>query len=254
MTMNPRKIASSSSIPDWRSKINAAFLISPYSSGLADAAAVVAEQYSKIMITTGAASDSTYQRGFTMVYQVYTPASRYLNGAVDLLEATDPSASRIAIIHENDKFSTDVANAVKEYAIDQGYEVVFFEGYDTGTSDFAPFINKIESCSSGCHPGRRAFPGRHHLCQTIIREANDRKNGALLVAPPRITLLRSGMLPGGSSAPASGSRRSISPPRAARKSKPAFLRPRQRRIYQRLTKRRTRKRRLTMPPAVTPPG
>ena len=31
------------------------FLISPYSSGLADAAAVIAEQYGKIMVTTGAA-------------------------------------------------------------------------------------------------------------------------------------------------------------------------------------------------------
>jgi len=32
------------------------FLISPYSSGLTDAAAVIAQQYNKIMITAGAAS------------------------------------------------------------------------------------------------------------------------------------------------------------------------------------------------------
>ena len=44
-------------------KDNATFLISPYSSGLTDAAAVIAEQYGKIMITTGAASDSTYREG-----------------------------------------------------------------------------------------------------------------------------------------------------------------------------------------------
>src|SRR5512135_464578 len=48
---------------------NADFLISPYSSGLADASAVVAEQYSKIMITTGAASEGTYKKGYTLVYQ-----------------------------------------------------------------------------------------------------------------------------------------------------------------------------------------
>jgi branched-chain amino acid transport system substrate-binding protein len=35
---------------------NATFLISPYSSGLADAAAVIAEQYGKIAVYTGAAS------------------------------------------------------------------------------------------------------------------------------------------------------------------------------------------------------
>jgi branched-chain amino acid transport system substrate-binding protein len=39
------------------------FLISPYSSGLTQTAAVVAGQYEKIMITTGAASDTTMEQG-----------------------------------------------------------------------------------------------------------------------------------------------------------------------------------------------
>ena len=122
---------------------NADYLISPYSSGLADAAAVIAEQYGKIMITTGAASEGTYQKGYTLVYQAYTAAGHYLTGAADLLASLDPSAKKIAIVHENDKFSTDVCNALKAYAESQGYEVVLFEGYDTGATDFAPFINKI---------------------------------------------------------------------------------------------------------------
>ncbi len=106
---------------------NADFLISPYSSGLADAAAVIAEQYGKIMITTGAASESTYQKGYTLVYQAYTPAGRYLTGAADLLANLDSTVKKIAIVHENDKFSTDVSNALNEYALAHGYEVVLFE-------------------------------------------------------------------------------------------------------------------------------
>src|SRR5512147_685003 len=47
------------------------FLISPYSSGLARAAAVVSEQNNKITITTGAADDSTMEQGFKSVYQLY---------------------------------------------------------------------------------------------------------------------------------------------------------------------------------------
>ena len=66
---------------------NADFLISPYSSGLTAAAAVIAEQYGKVMLTTGAASDATYKQGYTRVFQIYTPASRYLTGAVDMLKA-----------------------------------------------------------------------------------------------------------------------------------------------------------------------
>ena len=68
----------------------AAFLISPYSSGLTASASVIAEQYGKVMITTGAASDSNYEQGYTLVYQAYTPASKYLTGAIDMLKAKAP--------------------------------------------------------------------------------------------------------------------------------------------------------------------
>ena len=105
--------------------------------------AVIAEQYGKIMITTGAASDGTYQKGYTLVYQAYTPASMYLTGAVDLLASLDANAKKIAIIHENDKFSSDVAVALDAYAKSKGCEILINEGYDSGTTDFAPIINKI---------------------------------------------------------------------------------------------------------------
>jgi ABC-type branched-subunit amino acid transport system substrate-binding protein len=165
-------------------KDNATFLISPYSSGLTDAAAVIAEQYGKIMIATGAASDSTYQRGLTLVYQAYTPASRYLTGAVDLLKDTDPSARRIAILHENDKFSTDVCNAVREYAVGQGYEVVFFEGYASGTTDFAPFINKMESTAPDAILGGGHFQDGSTFAKQLYEKEVPVKLVALLVAPP----------------------------------------------------------------------
>lgn len=159
------------------------FLISPYSSGLADAAAVIAEQYGKIMITTGAASDSTYKKGYTLVYQTYTPASRYLTGAFDLLAALDPAVKKVAIIHENDKFSTDVCNAAKAYGEGKGYEIVLYEGYDSGTVDFAPFINKIPA-------GTEAIMGGGHFADgsTFARQLHEKgvpvKFIALLVAPP----------------------------------------------------------------------
>jgi ABC-type branched-subunit amino acid transport system substrate-binding protein len=159
------------------------FLISPYSSGLTDAAAVIAQQYKKIMITTGAASDSTYKKGYTLVYQAYTPASRYLTGAVDVLMKLDPKAKNIAIIHENDKFSTDVVKALKTYAEKKGLKVGLFEGYDSGTTDFAPFINKIPQ-------GVDAVMGGGHFADTttFARQLYEKKVPAkmiaLLVAPP----------------------------------------------------------------------
>ncbi len=159
------------------------FLISPYSSGLADAAAVIAQQYKKIMITAGAASDSTYKKGYTLVYQAYTPASRYLTGAVDVLLKLDPKAKKVAIIHEKDKFSTDVVNDLRKYSEGKGLQVVLFEGYDSGTTDFAPFINKIPA-------GVDAIMGGGHFADTttLARQLYEKKVNtkmiALLVAPP----------------------------------------------------------------------
>jgi ABC-type branched-subunit amino acid transport system substrate-binding protein len=119
---------------------NADLLISPYSSGLTAAASLIAEQYGKIIITTGAASDSNYKEGYTRVFQAYTPSSRYLTGAVDMLAHVDPDVKKVAFVYENDKFSTDVVNAAQEYAASEGYEIVLFEGYDSETKDFGPFI------------------------------------------------------------------------------------------------------------------
>jgi len=164
---------------------DAAFLISPYSSGLADAAAVIAEQYGKVMITTGAASDSTYSKGYTLVYQAYTPASKYLTGAIDILKMADPAAKKIAIVHENEKFSSDVCNALKDYAATMpGYEVVLFEGYDTGATDFAPFINKIQHARPDAILGGGHFGDGSTFAKQLFEKRVSAKLVALLVAPP----------------------------------------------------------------------
>jgi ABC-type branched-subunit amino acid transport system substrate-binding protein len=159
------------------------FLISPYSSGLADAAAVIAQQNKRIMITAGASSDSTHYKGFNLVYMTYTPASRYLIGCVDLLGVLDTNAKKIAIIHEKDKFSTDSVVGLKKHAEGKGYQVVMFEGYDSGTTDFAPFINKIPA-------GVDAVMGGGHFADTttFTRQLYEKqlktKMISLLVAPP----------------------------------------------------------------------
>jgi len=171
---------------------NADFLISPYSSGLADASAVIAEQYGKIMITTGAASDGTYQKGYTLVYQAYTPASHYLTGALDLLANADATAKKLAVVHENDKFSTDVATALQTYAEGKGYEIVLFEGYDTGTTDFAPIINKVEAASPDAIMGGGHFADGQQFAKALFEKGLSAKFISILVAPPEPTFAEIG--------------------------------------------------------------
>src|ERR1700731_2912993 len=64
----------------------AQFLFSPYSSGLCATAAIISEQYGKVMITTGGAEEKTYLLGNKNLFQLYSPAKQYLAGAVAALK------------------------------------------------------------------------------------------------------------------------------------------------------------------------
>lgn len=160
------------------------FLISPYSSGLTAAAAVIAEQYGKVMITTGAASDDTYKQGLTTVFQAYTPASRYLTGALDLLKHVDPDINKLAFVYENSKFSTDVVEAARAYAESLGYEVVLFEGYAPESNDFGPFINKIQDSEPDAILGGGHFQDGSTFARQLDEKNVDVNFFTLLVAPP----------------------------------------------------------------------
>ncbi|MCL4487974.1 MAG: amino acid ABC transporter substrate-binding protein [Chloroflexi bacterium] len=168
------------------------FLISPYGSGLAKAAAVVSEQYSKLMITTGAADDATMEQGFKNTYQLYTPASLYLAGAIDLLGKIAPSAKKIAIAHENDAFSSTVAKYADEYAKAHGYTVVMDEGYDTGTTDFSALINKIAAASPDAIMGGGHFADGSTFAKQLYEKKVPAQMLALLVAPPEPTFTQIG--------------------------------------------------------------
>lgn len=161
---------------------NADFLISPYSSGLTAAAAIIAEQNGKIMITAGAAEDDAYKQGYTNVFQLYTPGSLYLISTVDMLKQLDPEA-KVAIVHENDKFSTSVVSGLRPYLESQGFEIVLEEGYASDTTDFGPVINKLAESGATVLLGGGHYPDG----STFARQLYERKVGlkfiSLLVAP-----------------------------------------------------------------------
>ncbi len=161
---------------------NADFLFSPYSSGLTATAAIISEQYGKIMITTGASEDKTYQLGNKYLYEMYTPASAYLTGALDALKTVNPKA-RIAMAYADDAFAKAVATATRVYAKAIGMDLVFDEAYAPNTTDFGPLINKIISAKAD------ALIGGGHYADgaTLARQVYDHKAPldfvSLLVAP-----------------------------------------------------------------------
>src|SRR5271167_91466 len=69
---------------------HAQFLFSPYSSGLTAPAAVITEQYQKIMIDSGGAEEKPFELGNKRLFMVITSAGHYLSGAVAALKANNP--------------------------------------------------------------------------------------------------------------------------------------------------------------------
>jgi ABC-type branched-subunit amino acid transport system substrate-binding protein len=161
---------------------NADFLISPYSSGLTSAASIVAEQNGKVLLTTGAADDATYKTGNTSLFQLYTPANLYMSSTVDMLKELNPDA-KVALVYEDVKFSTSVAQGIKPYLEANGFEVVLEEGYASDTADFGPIVNKITGSGATVLLG-----GGHYNDGTALARSLYERNAGLelvylLVAP-----------------------------------------------------------------------
>jgi len=160
---------------------NAQFLFSPYSSGLVATAAIISEQYGKVMLATGA-EEKPYRLGSKHLFQVYAPAGQYLAGALQALKALDPNA-KIAFVYKDDPFSKAVAVATRDLAVKEGFKLVLDESYSPDTTDFGPIINKVISSGATALIGGGHYPDG----ATLARQLYDQKAGlkwvTLLVAP-----------------------------------------------------------------------
>src|SRR5487761_2017987 len=120
------------------------FLFSPYSSGLVATAAVISEQYGKIMLVGGGAEGKTYELGNKYLFQCITSADQYLAGAIDELKEHNPHA-KVAFVYSDDPFSKAVVTAAREQAKRAGFTVALDESYPPSTTDFTAVINKVIS-------------------------------------------------------------------------------------------------------------
>ena len=160
----------------------AQFLFSPYSSGLVATAAIISEQYGKVMLTTGGAEEKTYRLGNKNLFQVYSPAGQYLAGALAALKGLNPK-SNIAFVYKDDPFSKAVTQAARDLAKKEGLTIALDESYARDTTDFGPIINKIISSNATALLGGGHYPDG----ATLARQLHDQKAGlkwvTLLVAP-----------------------------------------------------------------------
>jgi len=161
---------------------NADFLFSPYSSSLTATAAIVTEQYGKIMITTGAAEGKAYTLGNHNLFQMFAPGTEYLKGALDALKSKDPKAT-VAFVYEDASFSNSVVDPAKAYAQQAGVNVVFSERYAPNTTDFSALIDKVIASKATVLMGGGHYADGSTLAKQLYEHKVPLKMVALLVAP-----------------------------------------------------------------------
>ncbi|MBI3377518.1 MAG: amino acid ABC transporter substrate-binding protein [Nitrospirae bacterium] len=115
----------------------------PYSSEITEAILPITEKYGYPVLTTGAAADRLWQKGYKYVFGVFTPASRYSVGFLELLIKND--LQDVAIVHADDSFSQDIANGTKKWAERFGLKVLLFEGFQKGTANLDELAKKAKA-------------------------------------------------------------------------------------------------------------
>ena len=159
------------------------FLMAPYSSSLTLAAVPITDQYGKLLISWGGASDKIFEKGYKYIVQTLSPASKYLASAIDFLASTGDKDIKIAIIYENSAFASVVASAAKKYAEEKGLKVVFFQSYPKGTTDFAQIIVKAKESGANVLLGGGHFQDGLQLVKQAYDLGWRLKFISILVAP-----------------------------------------------------------------------
>ncbi len=114
----------------------------PYSSGITAAVAPVVDKAGFPMLAGGASSDKIWQRGYTNVFGVNTPASRYMVGMLNLALLND--LTTIAITFASDEFSVTAAEGAKKWASKLGLDVVMFQKFEKGMRDLSALAEKAK--------------------------------------------------------------------------------------------------------------
>jgi branched-chain amino acid transport system substrate-binding protein len=101
------------------------FLIGPYSSGLALAAAAIAEAHQKVLWNHGGSSDTIMHQGFRWSVHLPTPASGYFAGLFACLIRCGAAEGRVAIVkRRRGTFSAEVASGAHRQAERGGFAVL----------------------------------------------------------------------------------------------------------------------------------
>jgi len=121
-------------------------LIGAYSSSATFPATAVADRYRIPMMCPSAITDEITRQGYKWVFRLCAASSDYGRALIQFLrEVAD--AHKLAVVYENTQFGSSVARAALDQAAKAGIDLVAYEAYDQGGTDFTPVLTRVKSTS-----------------------------------------------------------------------------------------------------------
>jgi len=121
-------------------------LFAPYSSLITAAVLPVAEENDMPLLIAGAAADSLWEKGYRNAIGIYTSASKFAIGFLELIVLNE--LDRITVVYADDPFSVDLAENAKKWAQRFGLNIVDFEKFKKGTLNLEPLALKTKENDS----------------------------------------------------------------------------------------------------------
>ncbi|MCP3901328.1 MAG: amino acid ABC transporter substrate-binding protein [Desulfobacteraceae bacterium] len=119
------------------------FLIGPYSSAISEAILPIAEKYKYPILLSGASADRLWEKGYRYAFGVYTPASKYTVGFLQMLVMNE--LKNIAIVSVDDSFSTSLSKNTIKWAKRLHLNIVYTKQYSKGETNLSQIASKLKS-------------------------------------------------------------------------------------------------------------
>ncbi len=114
----------------------------PYSSVITTEILKVTEPSGYSVLSSGAASDQLWQRGYTHLFGVYVPASRYALGFLKF--CFQNGINKVAVVAAEDMFCETVAKGAVKWARRLGMDVVYDRRFKKSTKDLDNIATEIK--------------------------------------------------------------------------------------------------------------
>jgi branched-chain amino acid transport system substrate-binding protein len=118
-------------------------LVGPYASDVTLAASDVGERHNMPMVSGSASATEIWSRGYRNIFQVDTPADRYMDLLIE--SAGNAGLTTIALAYANSDFPREVARGVRARAGAAGIKLVFDEEYIEDSVDFTELVLRIKA-------------------------------------------------------------------------------------------------------------